>query len=378
MKHIQEAKNQIEMLWAKGTNYSSDVVQNAKKSNRLLHLDMDLTGECKLKCFYCDRTPDRFNNIPNRIELTTDERINLINQAKELGAETVEFPGAGEPMIDPGFWSIIEHIKSIDMTSVVFTSGYHIDDKNIDRLYENNATIFLKYNHRNHDVQDRMVRVKGYGKKSENALHLLIERGFNRTIPTRMAIDMVVTPSYIDIEEVSDIFRWCRDNNIHSYISTLIPEGLADTKSKILEREKSSHLLKTLAEIDRKEYGLEYKISFPLAGGYRCRQVNVGLFVNLFGEVYDCNGLGRFLGHIKKNSLSEIWNSKFAKKVREPNQNGFCVLRERVWDGVESKGIERKLEEYYNFKLKYGSDEILEKGLDFTGHLGGINTFKNH
>jgi MoaA/NifB/PqqE/SkfB family radical SAM enzyme len=370
MKHIEAAKIRLEDLWINGTDYCQETVRDARAHNKMLHLDLDLTGECKLKCFYCDRTPDRFNDVPNRVELTTKERIDLITQAKLLGATTVEFPGAGEPMIDPGFWEIIEHIHKLGMISVIFTSGYHLDKESIDRLFVNNASIFLKYNHRDPTIQDRMVRLKGYGEKAQNALDLLIERGFNQSIPTRLAIDMVVTPAYQDLEEVASVFRWCRQNNIHSYISTLIPEGLADIKSKLLERERSDQLMQMIENIDREEFGLTYKSSRPLVGGYRCRQVNVGLFVNLFGEVYDCNGLGRFLGHIRVNSLENVWKSKFATSIRKPLQNGFCVLRERVWDGVETKGIDRKIEEYVKFSEKKGGDAVVEDGLKYTGHLG--------
>jgi MoaA/NifB/PqqE/SkfB family radical SAM enzyme len=370
MEHIERGKKRLEDLWAKGTDYSNDIVEKAKKENKMLHLDMDLTGDCQLKCFYCDRTPDRFNKIPNRIELSTAERKDLITQAQELGAQTVEFPGAGEPMIDKGFWEIIEFINKKGMISVLFTSGYHLDQKSISRLYDNNVTIFLKYNHTDFKIQDKMVNVKGFGKISNQVLFLLINHGFNKEIPTRLAIDMVVTPKFQDIEEVKKIFRWCRQNNIHSYISTLIPEGIADHKSKILERERSNQLLSALQKIDQEDFGLIYTPSRPLAGGYRCRQVNIGLHINLFGECYDCNGLGRFLGHVKKNSLSEIWTAKFSQHIRKPNQDGFCLLRERVWNGVETKGMDRKLEQYLSWKKKYGEDPILLSGLKHTGYLG--------
>src|SRR3990167_2724913 len=129
MEHLKAAKARLEDLWAAGTDYSREDVANARAINQLLHLDMDLTGECQLKCFYCDRTPDRYNKIPNRVELTTEDRKNLIFQAKQLGAKTIEFPGAGEPMIDAGFWEVIEYIHSLGMISVIFTSGYHLDEK---------------------------------------------------------------------------------------------------------------------------------------------------------------------------------------------------------------------------------------------------------
>ncbi len=369
MEHTLAGKRRIESLWANGTDYSEDVVANARRQKRMLHLDMDLTGECKLKCFYCDRTPDRFNKIPNRKELTTEERKDLILQAKLLGAHTIEFPGAGEPMIDGGFWEIIEFIHQQGLVSVVFTSGYHFDDRLIDRLYENNATIFLKYNHTSTRVQDQMVGVKGYGKIANYVLQKLVEKGFNRPIPTRLAIDMVVTPKFQDMNEVKSLFRWCRKNNIHSYITTLIPEGIADHKSKILERERCDRLLSEIQKIDAMEFGIIYDANRPMAGGYKCRQVNVGLHINLFGEVYDCNGLGRILGHIRKNTLQEIWESKFAQHIREPLQNGYCLLRERVWMGAPSTGMYRKIEEYNAWEYANGPDAVVASGLEYMGHF---------
>src|SRR5215475_13639407 len=109
LPHIVAGRERIENLWARGTDYSREVVAEARAHDRMLHLDLDLTGECKLKCFYCDRTPDRYSNVANRVELTTQERKDIISQANDLGATTVEFPGAVEPMIDEGFWDVVEH-----------------------------------------------------------------------------------------------------------------------------------------------------------------------------------------------------------------------------------------------------------------------------
>lgn len=364
MEYLQRAQTRIEDLWVRGVDYDADMVARAKKENRMLHLDMDLTGECKLHCFYCDRTPDRFNKIQNRKELTTEERKELIRQAKALGATTIEFPGAGEPMLDPGFWEIFEFIHEQGLISILFTSGYHLDEESVDRLYDLNASVFMKYNSQNPDIQDKIVGKPGYGVKANKAIELLIKRGFNRSIPTRLAIDMVVTPRNENIEEIKEIFRWCRKNNIHNYIQTLIPEGIADRKSKVLEKERADNLIRALQEVDEQEFGLFYEPRRPMAGGYKCRQVNVGMFVNLFGEVYDCNGLGRFLGHARSNTIEEIWNSEYARHIRKPEQDGFCLLRERFWSGTKSSGMDRKLEEYREWEIEHGADASVISGLE--------------
>ncbi|MEA2604862.1 MAG: hypothetical protein QOF89_5854 [Acidobacteriota bacterium] len=364
MEHLAKARERLEDLWIRGVDFSAGRITQARESNRMLLLDLDFTGECQLHCFYCDRTPDRFNKMPERQALTTEERKALILQAKQLGATTIEFPGAGEPMLDPGFWEILEIVHAQDLIPVVFTSGYHLDFPSVRRLYDLGASVFVKYNSTDAEVQDKIVGKQGYGEKVNRALELLLAAGFNRTSPTRMAIDMVVTPRNNDMAEIEKIFRWCRYNNVHNYIQTLIPEGLADRKSKILERERADSLIRGLQKIDEEEFGLFYEAHRPMAGGYKCHQVNVGMFVNLFGEVYDCNGLGRFLGSVRRNTLSEIWRSKYATSIRQPLQDGFCLLRERYWSGTESSGMDRKLEDYTKWERKHGSDPCVLSGLE--------------
>lgn len=369
MEHIRRAQTRFEDLWAKGIDYSSADVEAARADNRLLHLDMDFTGECKLKCFYCDRTPDRYSDVPRRVELTTEQRKDIISQAKALGGETVEFPGAGEPMIDQGFWEVLEHIAELGMTSVIFTSGYHLNDMAIDRLHDIGATIIIKHNSDDPRVSDKMVGVKGYGKIANWALPRMVERGFVDTIPTRVGIDMVTTPQFNSLEEIGEIFRWCRDRNVHVYITTLIPEGMGDHKSLLFEKERANKLIEYIAEIDHDEYGLTYVPVRPIAAGYRCRQVNVGLFVNLFGEVYDCNGLGRLIGHLRANSLAEVWNSQYAQKIREPIQDGFCLLREREWQGVDLGPMDRKVEQYKRWSGRRGTEQVMENALAEVGQI---------
>lgn len=342
-KHLIAAKERIENLWLAGTDYDALLTDRSMKENQLIHLDLDLTNECDLKCYYCDRTPDRFDD-KDRNPLTTEQRKSVIYQAYKLGAKTVEIPGAGEPSLDPSFWEILEYIHSLDMVPVIFTHGALLDDESIDRLYDLNASIFLKFTTFESKVNDKLVGVKGYTDKAKVVLDKLIAKGFNKSIPTRIAIDMVVSRRHKD-EDIAETHRWCRDNNIHHYISTLIPEGMADKRTRQEEWKRSDELLNMIRNIDNQEYGLVYDMSRPMAGGYKCRQVNLGLFVNLYGEVYDCNGLGRPLGSIGEQTLEEVWNSRLAKVIRKHPQDGYCLVRERVWKGVESKGLDRKLKD---------------------------------
>ena len=364
MKRILD---KIHRLWAKGVDFDQKEIKKAMKKNELLHLDIDFTAKCNLNCFYCDRTPDRFSR-KNREELTLAERKNVIAQAKALGAKTVEVPGAGEPLLDPYFWETIEYINGLKIIPVIFTSGHQLDENTVDKLFKKNVTIFIKYNHTDPVIQDKIVKYVGYGIKANKIFQMFQDKGFNKTKPTRLAVDMVITPQYHDIDIVKTIFRYCRNNNIHFYITTLIPEGIADNKNKLMHKTEADQLLEEFRLIDEREFGIKYTPTRPMIGGYQCNQVNVGVHVNLYGEVYDCNGLGRFLGHIKQNTLAEIWNSAYARYIRSNFQNGYCLPRERVWNGIEEKGMDRKVIDYFNWKTKNGTDKIVECGLKYLGY----------
>ena len=362
-RHLELAKNNIELLWVKGDDFTLEEVASAKKDNRMLLLDMDFSDVCDLHCYYCDRSVDRFNKDVKKQKLTTEERIKLIDQAKELGARTVNFPGAGEPLLDEGFWEVIEHVHKCNMTSIVFTHGYHLNEEVLEKLYKFGASIVIKYNTRDFEKQDKIVGKVGYSARVEEVIKLILKYGFTESCPTRFAIDMIVSKFNNDLDEVKEILRWCRQNNIHIYVSSLIPEGLSDRKSKVLEKQNAEELMQLIQQIDKDEFGLEYEPILPLGGGYRCRKVDVGLFVNLYGEVYDCNGLGRFIGHTRINSLKEIWEAKYSSFIRKEQKDGFCIVRERFWDDTQLSGFERKMADYKEWENQNGKDPIVEEGL---------------
>ncbi|MGL5904115.1 MAG: hypothetical protein ACRCZO_15650 [Cetobacterium sp.] len=66
-----------------GLNFTPQMVEDAIKENKMLVLDMDFTTSCNLKCYYCDRTPDRYNRLKQ--ETTLEEKKRIILEAKKLG-----------------------------------------------------------------------------------------------------------------------------------------------------------------------------------------------------------------------------------------------------------------------------------------------------
>lgn len=324
-----------------GLDFTPQMVDEAMKNNKMLVLDMDFTQECNLNCYYCDRTFDRKDT--EKTLITLDEKKAFIKEAKELGIWAIGIVGAGEPMLDPDFYELINFMTNLDIVPLVYASGSEIksleDAKKLERL---KVSIMFKYNTESEKEIDGIVGKKGHGEQMKKVFNWLIEAGFNKSVPTRLGINVVITKrNEKERKNFYELYKWCRENNIYLHGQSLIPKGMGNNKNLLLHKEQALKVLNETCKIDKELFDINYEVVPPITSGFRCRKVNVGLFVNIFGEVWDCNGSGRKLGNIRENSLTEIWNSDLAKKIRKNLQEGKCHLREYWWrkDKNESKEI---------------------------------------
>lgn len=311
----------------RGIDFSLEEVARAMKTNRMLLLDLDLPGRCDLNCMYCDRSQDRRNS--KRKEMTHDERKSVIAEASALGCRTIEIPGAGEPLLDVGFMDYVKTAAERRLVPVIFTNGTQITSEGAAALHALGASVILKFNSTNRDVQDQLTGTHGFGTRSETALRTLMHAGFNSSDPTRLGVDMVITR--LNKDDVLEVLRLCRRNNIFPYLAPLIPRGEALRYDLVLSKSETARVLELVQKADQGEFGIDYEIMLPVAAGYVCRQINIGMFVSLFGDVFDCNGMCRYLGNIRSQGLAEIWNSEKALRIREQPQEGHCPIREEYW-----------------------------------------------
>ncbi len=314
-------------------NFDLKVAEKARKESRLLLLDIDFSELCDLNCRYCDRYDDR--KIEDKTKLSYEETIELFQQAHSLGCKTVEIPGVGEPMLDPNFWKYLEAIHSLGMTTVIYTSAYGrkgalITEDSARYMKDLGVSVILKCESMIHSVQDSLVGCKGYSEVMERVLFILIKVGFNVPDVTHLGIHTVITND--NRNGVIDIFRFCRRNNIFPYVVSSIPDGNALRMGTVIMRDEAEKVLNEIKRIDLRENNVAYESVLPVAGGFYCRQIDIGMFVNLYGDIYECNGGGRYFGNIRDfGGLSSAWHSEPLKSLREKPQNGYCPVREKHW-----------------------------------------------
>ncbi len=329
----------------KGWDFSTAQLAEAMKGHRMLNPAFELaTNVCPWNCEFCF-TEDPLNpqGAKRRLddEMFIAARMELIEQAADLGTRSINFVGAGEPTIDPNFFRILGGMGDCGITPIVYTEGaLRLTNRDfVKRLYDFGATVVLKVNTlKNEAYQNAIVagppgrkppqRHENYFRDRNRALEILMEEGFNSTNPTRLAFDTIICKENVD--EVLDLHHFARRNNIFVLFVNYLPSGRStQVMHNAISRLEQFTLFQQMAEIDRTEFGIEHRACFPYAGGTPCSIRGFGLYVKIRGEVFDCPGESQALGNFKEESLAAIWER--ARAIQE-SFDGGCLPRKLFWE----------------------------------------------
>jgi len=104
--------------------------------------------------------------------MSKDEFIDLIDQARELGARKMIILG-GEPMLYPHIFEMIRYIRSLDKEVELFTNGTNITRENAQELYATGVRVILKMNTFDEKLQDTLSGRKGAYAQIQEAFNNL-------------------------------------------------------------------------------------------------------------------------------------------------------------------------------------------------------------
>lgn len=326
-----------------GWRFTGDEIRAAVKDQRLLNPAVQLgTNACPWNCEFCfTEDPSNLHGRKRRLanEMPLEVRLQLIDDLAALGCRSINFVGAGEPTIDPDFWTLVEAIVRAGMTPIIYTEGsLRLQDEVFARrLYHFGATIVLKVNSLgNSEYQDAVVRGSGpkpampaqsYSDGRNRALNVLMKLGFNDCVPTRLAFDTIITRQ--NVSEIESLHRYARCHNIFILLVNYLPSGRStELQPDAIGRAEQIALFSRLAAIDREEFGIERATVFPYGGGVPCSIRGLGLYIKITGDVFDCPGESIHLGHLRETSLSRIWSD--ARSITN-KFSGTCLPRELFW-----------------------------------------------
>jgi len=290
----------------------------------LLELRIHIIKECNLKCIYCLSDAPFVSGDDKKSQkrkLSLDETKNVIRQAKEMGVKTISITGSGEPLLCKNLKKLIEFVKSLDLKVVLFTNGLLLTKELAEWLNEKEVNLMVKLNSFNPEINDKLVGIKGAQKVFLDRIKMLINMGFAKN--KRLALNCIICKE--NYKEISDIFIFCRENEIIPWIETITITGRAKEEMK-LPREMIENLYKKLSIIDKKQFGFKWQPDSPIVGADKRRYKFVAQ-IDIYGNVYhtDAN-ITDEVGNIKKKKLSELITSDKFIQLRKKDKHSQNFL----------------------------------------------------
>jgi MoaA/NifB/PqqE/SkfB family radical SAM enzyme len=356
-KILKYSDSELESLLCPNTTlaawtFQGKNIREAIEGKRVLNPSIDLSNNCNLNCPYCYvEKVGSLNKKKNNNELSFEKYKSIIDKLFASGAKTINIIGAGEPTIDKDFFKIAEYIKTLNIKVLVATNGIEIakSDSLVSFFNDIEASIVLKVNSFNSELQDILVGQKGYSELRDIALEKLISNGFNSSKPTRLGINTLLMKANID--EVFDIFKYCRENNIAYIAGNYMPTGRTEDSvfqgDYLLKDKKTKELFEPVSSIDyaliRKKiisYDIENNISTnspdAYISGLPCIQ-GLGIQIDNTGRIWHCptrqqivDGklYSKEIETIKNDiNLLNIWNSDNYLENFRSSYNGLCPYK---------------------------------------------------
>ncbi len=265
---------------------------------------------CNFNCKGCfvNKIQTSLKGVEPKIErsimrLSFEDITRIVDFAKDRGAESIIFAGAGEPLLDPEYDRIRGYIHEKDLQIVLFTNATQI--KNIKRAKELllDGPVIAKLYSLEEEIYDELVGVKRAFKETMAGIEKLIEakkqleeEGFEVTL----GVDSYISKA--NKEGLKDVLRFSRENQIIPYFEAFIeigqPRELIDQLS-LTEKELVETFVE-LAKIDEEEFGIKTPI-YPGSRNYGqepCFKSTHMFNVRDNGDVFTCVCTLRKVGNI--------------------------------------------------------------------------------
>lgn len=317
------------MYWG----FFSNLELNENKGH-LLMLDIDFGRKCSLSCPTCFRRSNSVDDDAHN-DLDYDLLLKVLKDAQGIGLKSIKICGAGEPLENPLILRFARDLTDIGIGIAIFTKGHILgDDSRIADIYhcygikdavtlcreffKLKTSFLVSFQSAYNNIQDQLVgSIDGYSLKRNRALELLTEVGFNKTMPTRLAVCSNPITS-LNYQEIFDIYVYARKRNILPVTAALMVSGkqfnngfLHDTDVTNTEKEE---LFQKIYEYNL-EYGYNTKEQLfedgisCMPGIHPCNQIAVGLYLTSNGNIIRCPGdSGKPLGNVQEESIVSIWD----------------------------------------------------------------------
>ena len=289
-----------------GSNLSKVPQRNA---NPPLWLLAELTYSCPLQCPYCSNPVD-IANVKN--ELSTDEWLKVLRDARKMGATQLGFSG-GEPLVRKDLEILIAESRKLGYYTNLITSGVGMDGERIAAFKEAGLDhIQVSFQASDAELNNFIAGTDSFKHKLEMArevkkqgypmvLCFVLHRQNTDQIKDIIELAIALEADYLELA-TTQYYGWANHNK----------EQLLPTREQIVSAEKVAH------EYQEKMKG-KMRIFYVVPDYFEDRPKpcmngwgNIFLTVTPDGTALPCQSAriipGLTLPNVKDHSVDWIWN----------------------------------------------------------------------
>jgi pyrroloquinoline quinone biosynthesis protein E len=310
-----------------------------------------LTNKCNFRCIYC------YNSSGNarENELSTEEWLDLIKQADEIGVKKVSISG-GEPFCHPGALDIIKELKKRKILIELATNGGVEYPPEIFELMSNEK-VQISLDTADSSVFTELCSVNGFETVRKN-IKLFVDKKAFVTIKACMT-----NKNYKGIPDLYDLLFEIGVNNIGlaAYVNGVNGRG---GDSLLLSENNISELIDIFNTIEQYESTIMYQ-AIPESVWKKkeditmCGALFQAMIVQPNGDVTGCEQMAKIdelnFGNIRNNTIMEIWLGKKADEFHYRKSHPSdphcreCIIFDECQTGCFA-------DKYYHGISMYGKD----------------------
>jgi len=306
---LKERVRPYEML-----NYRSKWINNPKKGlvgNYPIHLDIELSTACNLKCPMCIQSTSNIHQITMKLERVKE----IIDDGVKNGLCSIKFNYRGEPLLYPYLPEVIAYAKEKGVIEVMINT---------------NATLLTA----------------NYAKR-------LIDSGLDLI---SCSIDATTEEVYDKIRVGGNFYETCKNVVAMQVLKQLKKVKKPIVRVQFVEQELNTHQVDDfvgfwneyadeISVVDYKDFNVKVDDNTVLPDWY-CSQLWQRLFVLADGDILPCcrgiqgdNEKMMVLGSVYNDSIKKVWNGKKMNNLRKAHKDGkshlikmcrSCGLRKEV------------------------------------------------
>lgn len=283
----------------------------------LKEVSIEVTNKCSLNCIHCSSQSG--SELPK--ELTLDQILQTIDQAKLLGAHILTLSG-GEPLLRKDLFEIIAHARENDFEIRLQTSGAYDFGHGLEAIPAEMLTRFLP----DSSPQDKIIySILGLDDAHDQLTstpesYNLVMKSIHRTSLLHIPIEVHTVPNKLNYQQMLPLAEILNQAGVDSWhLLRLVPQGrCTDHPELTLNKTQFQELQESLSAISKKDLKMKLILGHNLDRRYwsddncpasSCAIGEGKLLIRADGKVTYCAALKyhRF-GNIQEHNLDYFWN----------------------------------------------------------------------